>query len=81
MTIVTILGSVQVYEMYGYHLAVTSYFICHDPAKIKAMFDRIRTLGPDGKYPATVGGFEIKSIRDLTTGTYYLQIDIDKSCI
>jgi len=58
----------HIYTTYGYHLAKTSYFICHDPAKIKAMFDRIRTLGVDGKYPTNCGPYEIRYIRDLTTG-------------
>jgi len=58
----------HIYTTYGYHLAVTSYFLCYDTEKIKAMFDRIRTLGPDGSYPQNCGQFEIKSIRDLTTG-------------
>ena len=63
------LPCLQIYTLYGYHLAKTSYFICHDAAKIKAMFDRIRTLGVDGKYPTNCGPYEIRFIRDLTTGT------------
>jgi len=58
----------HIYTTYGYHLAMTSYFLCYDNEKIKAMFDRIRTMGPDGNYPQNCGQFEIKSIRDLTTG-------------
>jgi len=58
----------HIYTLYGYHLATTSYFICHDLVKIKAMFDRIRTLGADGKYPTACGPYEIRFIRDLTTG-------------
>jgi len=58
----------HIYTLYGYHLATTSYFICHDAAKIKAMFDRIRTMGVDGKYPTNCGPYEIRYIRDLTTG-------------
>jgi len=58
----------HIYTLYGYHLATTSYFICHDALKIKSMFDRIRTLGVDGKYPTNCGPYEIRYIRDLTTG-------------
>jgi len=58
----------HIYTTYGYHLAKTSYFVCHDLVKIKAMFDRIRTLGVDGKYPTNCGPYEIRYIRDLTTG-------------
>jgi len=58
----------HIYTTYGYHLAKTSYVVCHDLVKIKAMFDRIRTLGVDGKYPTHCGPHEIRYIRDLTTG-------------
>ena len=58
----------EVFREYGVHLATTSYFICHEQQKIKAMFERIRSLGGKDSYPTACGKFAIKNIRDLTTG-------------
>lgn len=32
----------EIYRVYGYHTCLNSYFICHDPEKIRRIFDRIR---------------------------------------
>lgn len=32
----------EIYRVYGYHTCCNSYFICHDPDKIKRIFERLR---------------------------------------
>lgn len=58
----------KIYEQYGEHVSLNSYFICHDPIKIKEIFQRIRTLGDEQSYPSKCGAYRIKHIRDLATG-------------
>lgn len=74
----------ELYETYGHFVSNNSYFICHDGAVIRKVFDRIRygdepkkpQGGEEGKsqydyelaYPKKMGGFDIISIRDLTIG-------------
>ncbi|XP_064860560.1 phosphopentomutase-like [Oncorhynchus nerka] len=66
-----------VYEEYGYHITKNSYFICHDQAVIRAMFDRLRHYGnqEDVSYPRQCGGVAITAVRDLTTGYDSSQAD------
>uniref|UniRef100_A0AAZ3P8F9 Phosphoglucomutase 2 n=1 Tax=Oncorhynchus tshawytscha TaxID=74940 RepID=A0AAZ3P8F9_ONCTS len=66
-----------VYEEYGYHITKNSYFICHDQAVIRAMFDRLRHYDnqEDVSYPRQCGGVAITAVRDLTTGYDSSQAD------
>uniref|UniRef100_H2ZU38 Phosphoglucomutase 2 n=1 Tax=Latimeria chalumnae TaxID=7897 RepID=H2ZU38_LATCH len=57
-----------IYEEYGYHITKASYFICHDPEKIKNLFERLRNYDGKNTYPKTCGRFTVSRIRDLTTG-------------
>ncbi|XP_076021584.1 phosphopentomutase [Genypterus blacodes] len=58
-----------VYEQYGYHISKNSYFICHDQAVIRSLFERLRNYGDQkGSYPTDCGGFSVSTVRDLTTG-------------
>ncbi|KAK7464022.1 hypothetical protein BaRGS_00037986 [Batillaria attramentaria] len=57
-----------IYTKYGYHLSSNSYFICHDPPTISRMFDELRNMGGQGKYPDSCGPYKIQSVRDLTVG-------------
>ncbi|KAI8075213.1 hypothetical protein BC940DRAFT_230269 [Gongronella butleri] len=67
------------YDKYGYFVSDNSYFICNDKALIQAIFKRIRFgdnpvssstsgYGYDLAYPATIGGYKVVGIRDLTIG-------------
>ncbi|XP_052794859.1 phosphopentomutase-like [Mya arenaria] len=58
----------EIYNMYGMHINSNSYYICHEAAAIKAMFEDIRNYNNTGKYPESCGKYKIKYIRDLTTG-------------
>ncbi|XP_065198779.1 glucose 1,6-bisphosphate synthase-like [Sycon ciliatum] len=53
------------HNRYGYHVANTSYFICHSAETIARIFNRLRA---DAEYPTRCGDFAIKGVRDLTTG-------------
>lgn len=57
-----------IYKTYGYHICSNSYYICHEPATIKKMFDEIRNYNNTGKHPESCGPYKIKYVRDLTTG-------------
>lgn len=38
----------EIYNEYGYHVSSNSYFICHEPETIKAIFHRMRNFdGPN----------------------------------
>ncbi|KAG4076207.1 hypothetical protein HA402_014756 [Bradysia odoriphaga] len=66
----------EIYNRYGYHYTVNSYFICHEPEVISAIFTKIRNSGvgdkiiSDCSYPTSIlnGKYRIESVRDLTTG-------------
>ncbi|CAG5939293.1 unnamed protein product [Menidia menidia] len=59
----------HIYEEYGYHISKNSYFICHDQAVIRSLFERLRNFsGKEDSYPSECGRFSITAVRDLTTG-------------
>ena len=58
----------EIYKQYGYFLFDNSYFMCHDPNIIKAVFERMRTGGPEGKHVDHIGEFKVARIRDMTLG-------------
>lgn len=62
----------KLYEQYGYHSSITSYYFCYDPDLILKIFNRIRNRdGPDsGTYAKSVnnGIYAIDSVRDVTIG-------------
>lgn len=55
----------EIYKDVGYYVTKNHYFLCYDPAKMKAAFDGMRNRG---EYCKACGEFPIKYIRDLTTG-------------
>ena len=58
----------SIYLKYGVFVSLNSYVICHDPEVIKAIFSRLRTGGPTGKYWEQACGVNIESIKDITIG-------------
>ncbi|KAJ6596470.1 Phosphoglucomutase-2, partial [Pseudolycoriella hygida] len=66
----------EIYNKYGYHFTINSYYICHEPEVISAIFNKIRNRGvgdketTDYNYPTSIldGKYKIESVRDLTTG-------------
>ncbi|KAJ3090062.1 Phosphoglucomutase-2 [Quaeritorhiza haematococci] len=66
----------SLYAKYGYFVTENSYFICHEPAVIKRIFDKIRygshvvdgASEPSLKYPKTIGKHTVAAVRDLTVG-------------
>nr|XP_054507088.1 glucose 1,6-bisphosphate synthase isoform X2 [Agelaius phoeniceus] len=59
---------VDIYELYGYHISKTSYFLCYDPATIKRIFERLRNFEGPESYPKCCGAYSILHVRDITTG-------------
>ena len=51
------------------------YCICNDPHTFEAIFSRIRTMGPQGGYPTSVGGYTVASVRDVPLGIDTQQAD------
>lgn len=39
----------QLYDSYGYHYTLNSYFICHEAPVIESIFQRIRNMGGTNK--------------------------------
>ncbi|KAM9820291.1 glucose 1,6-bisphosphate synthase [Neosynchiropus ocellatus] len=58
----------NIYQIYGFHIAHTSYVTCADPHTIRTIFARIRNFGGEGSYPTVCGGVRIAQVRDVTTG-------------
>mmetsp|Transcript_13744 Transcript_13744/g.27334 ORF Transcript_13744/g.27334 Transcript_13744/m.27334 type:complete len:457 (+) Transcript_13744:114-1484(+) len=56
-------------KKYGYFVTNNAYYLCYDPPRVKACFDAFRSAGGAPQtYLKTIGGFEVLSIRDVTTG-------------
>ena len=58
----------DIYAQYGYCLFNNSFFMCHQPEVIKALFERMRTNGPNGQHIDHIGEFKVAGIRDMTLG-------------
>ncbi|XP_015586696.1 glucose 1,6-bisphosphate synthase [Cephus cinctus] len=61
----------ELYAEYGHHISDNSYWICHEPETIKAIFERLRNHnGKPNSYPTSIigGKYPIIGVRDLTTG-------------
>ena len=58
----------SLYQKYGCWVSHNAYYICKDPAKILAIFNRIRNgdSAQPMNYPKSLGGFKVISTRDLT---------------
>jgi len=69
----------QLYNKYGLHTSLNSYYICHEPAVTASIFTRIRRMGPAEGYPDQLGGARVTGVRDLTTG--YDSTQPDKKAI
>ncbi|XP_019326976.1 PREDICTED: glucose 1,6-bisphosphate synthase [Aptenodytes forsteri] len=59
---------IEIYEMYGYHISKTSYFLCYDPPTIKRIFEKLRNFDAPQSYPKFCGIYNILHVRDITTG-------------
>ncbi|XP_054156460.1 phosphopentomutase-like [Oppia nitens] len=58
-----------IYNTYGYHYSLNSYYICYDQKVIKQIFDRLATFdGTPGTYPKRIGGYDVVRVRDLNRG-------------
>lgn len=58
----------SLYKKYGFFCIQTKYFFCYQPPVMEAIFERLRTAGPNGGYIMQCGDFKIKHVRDQTTG-------------
>ncbi|XP_076266031.1 phosphoglucomutase 2 [Rhynchophorus ferrugineus] len=60
----------ELYDTYGFHVSLNSYYFCYDPEKIRTIFGRIRNYGGTNQYPSGIlnDKYKVVSIRDLTTG-------------
>ena len=66
----------DIYETYGYHLTVTSYYLCYSPDTVLSIFT---TLRRDGLYPTSCGPYKVLNVRDVTVG--FDSSRGDKKCI
>ncbi|XP_026473532.1 phosphoglucomutase-2 [Ctenocephalides felis] len=62
----------RIYNQYGYHMTINSYYICHEQDTINSIFARLRNFPGSkrsDKYPHEIlnGKYEISRIQDLTT--------------
>ncbi|EAU88422.2 phosphoglucomutase 1 [Coprinopsis cinerea okayama7 len=59
------------YAKYGHFKSNNGYFVCQEPAKIDAIFNRIRNFTDsekDRSFPPSIAGVPIVSVVDLTLG-------------
>ncbi|XP_067949214.1 phosphopentomutase-like [Watersipora subatra] len=58
-----------IFEKYGHHISLNSYYFCHDKETILKIFERMRSFdGEPSTYPKEFGGVKVKYVRDLTAG-------------
>lgn len=57
----------EIYNCYGLHTSQNSYYTCHDPELTKRIFARIRSVGEEGGYPASLAGgkYRVTGVRTL----------------
>lgn len=53
----------HIFQEYGYHTSLNSYFICHEKSVIDSIFHKM-----SNPYPTHLGPYKISRIRDLNTG-------------
>ena len=53
----------HIFQEYGYHTSLNSYFICHERPVIDRIFSKI-----SNPYPTHLGPYKISRIRDLNSG-------------
>ncbi|XP_073404607.1 glucose 1,6-bisphosphate synthase isoform X2 [Dendrobates tinctorius] len=70
---------IHIYEMYGYHISKTSYFLCYDPSTIKRIFERLRNYNGPRQYPQACGAYGVLHVRDVTMG--YDSSQQNKKCL
>ncbi|CAG2112316.1 unnamed protein product [Medioppia subpectinata] len=58
----------HIYNTYGYHFSLNSYYICYDKDVIKSIFDRLANFNGPKTYPSKIGSYEIVRVRDLNRG-------------
>lgn len=58
----------DMYNNYGYHFNINSYFICRQQTMIKKIFERLSNYNGTKTYPTKLGQFKINRIRDLHFG-------------
>ncbi|KAI4461665.1 phosphomannomutase 45a [Holotrichia oblita] len=59
----------EIYQEYGYHLSMNSYFTSHDVRFFYEIFNKLRNYEGVGVYPKVVSDqYTIKYVRDLTIG-------------
>jgi len=61
----------SIYQKYGYHIGLVSYYLCYDPVVIQRIFKRLRNFdGTERSYPKSLlnGLYPVAGVRDLTTG-------------
>lgn len=57
----------EIYGKYGYFKMTTSYYFVYDKHIFDAIFERLRTM-ENGKYPSTIGPYQVSSVRDISLG-------------
>ncbi|KAH8296931.1 hypothetical protein KR044_001086 [Drosophila immigrans] len=62
----------EIYDTYGFHATISGDFHYDNPTKMTSMFNKLRRFDENrpGTYPKFIldGEFEVKFVRDLTTG-------------
>ncbi|XP_050313113.1 phosphopentomutase-like isoform X2 [Anthonomus grandis grandis] len=60
----------NIYDIYGLHLSLNSYYLCYKPIVIKRVFERVRNFKGANTYPTGIlnNKYKVISVRDLTTG-------------
>ena len=55
-----------IFNQYGYHTSLNSYFICHEKKVIDSIFKRLANYdGSPSTYPQMVGPYRVNRVRDL----------------
>lgn len=55
----------NLYEKYGYHYSINSYFTCDDTEVIDSVFANLTNKDGSNRYVSTIAGHKVTSVRDL----------------
>lgn len=59
----------KIYDIYGYHYSINSYYICHDPEKISKIFNRVADLNGPNKVSLASASWHVSNSLFFSTST------------
>ncbi|XP_027205636.2 phosphoglucomutase 2 isoform X2 [Dermatophagoides pteronyssinus] len=58
----------EIYQTYGFHYSLNSYYLCYDNNKIEQIFNRMSNIDGPNSYIKQINGIKVIRVRDLIRG-------------